>query len=333
MRILVTGGLGFIGSHTVLALLEKGHEVVIVDDLSNSEASVLDGIARISGQRPVWHCLDINDSDALEGILGSERIQGVIHFAAFKAVGESVQDPIKYFSNNVGGMLSLMRAMQNVSIDAVVFSSSCTVYGDTDSSPITEEHPRQKAASPYGTTKIICEDILEDLCTHASMNGMSLRYFNPVGAHPSGHIGELPIGRPNNLVPFITQTAAGIHQKLTIFGKDYPTPDGTNIRDYIHVMDLAEAHVLAIEHIQKHPGFSVYNLGTGKGNSVLEVLQCFNKVNGLEVAFEFGPRRAGDVVAIWADPSKAERELGWKAKLSLEEMMRDAWNWQRSLQS
>jgi UDP-glucose 4-epimerase len=332
VKILVTGGLGFIGSHTVVALIEHGHEVVIVDNLSNSQADVLQGLESILGKRPKWYHTDISDTGALQQIFESENIEGVIHFAAFKAVGESMEKPLAYFQNNVGGMISLLEAMQAAGLKQLVFSSSCTVYGDTDQSPITEDTPRQQAASPYGTSKIICEELLEDLCGLDKLQAVSLRYFNPVGAHPSSHIGELPIGVPNNLVPYITQTAIGIREQLTIFGKDYPTADGTNIRDYIHVVDLAEAHVLAMEFMQMNPiNYEVFNLGTGMGRSVLDVVKSFEETNALELKYRFGERRAGDVIAIWADATKAKEQLGWTAQLSLADMMRDAWNWQKKI--
>ena len=334
MRVLVTGGLGYIGSHTVVELMEAGHTPIIIDDLSNSREEVLDGIAMITGRMPVWHRFDIRGTHQLKAVLQAEEIDAVIHFAAYKAVGESVEKPMEYFDNNVGGMLSLLKAMKATSCKKLVFSSSCTVYGDSSNSPIDENEARVKAISPYGTTKIICEEIIEDLAAHDNFHAVSLRYFNPVGAHPSAQIGELPLGVPNNLVPYITQTAAGIRERLTIFGKDYPTPDGTNIRDFIHVVDLASAHVKALDRLdQSTENLEYFNLGTGKGHSVLEVVKSFEKVSGLELNYSFGERRAGDVVQIWADPAKAKTLLGWEAEYSLDQMMETAWAWQRSLKN
>ena len=333
-NILVTGGLGYIGSHTVVALIEKGFHPVVVDDLSNSSPEVLEGIAQITGAKPTWYEQNVCDAAAIEEIMRKEEIHAVIHFAAFKAVGESVEKPLDYFHNNVGGLNAVLQAMSNTGVDHMVFSSSCTVYGDTSLSPIDETHKRSKAISPYGTTKIICEEILEDCATFTPLKVVSLRYFNPVGAHESSLIGELPIGVPNNLVPYITQTAAGIRPELTVFGKDYPTPDGTNIRDFIHVVDLADAHVRSLSFSLEHDfEFEVFNLGTGKGHSVLEVIKSFEKVSGKRLNYSFGPRRAGDVVQIWAKPDKAKSELGWTAERNLDQMMLSAWEWQQSLDS
>lgn len=331
-KILVTGGLGYIGSHTVVELLEQGYEVVVIDNLSNSQESVIDGIKSINQKAFKWYNTDINDKVELQAIFKSENIDAVIHFAAFKAVGESVEKPLLYFNNNVSGLINLLEVMQEYDVKSIVFSSSCTVYGDTKKSPITEEHPRTSAISPYGTTKIICEEILEDCARHGNFKVISLRYFNPVGAHPSAQIGELPIGVPNNLVPYICQTAAGIREKLTIFGNDYNTADGTNIRDFIHVVDLAKAHVKAVDQVQKQKdNFDIFNLGTGKGHSVLEVVKAFETANSLKLNYEFGGRRKGDVEQIWADASKAKNILGWEAELNLSDMMTSAWKWQQAL--
>lgn len=331
-KILVTGGLGYIGSHTVVELLELGYDVVVVDDLSNSNAEVKDRIEKITGKTFSWHKQDVGNELELEKIFASEAIDSVIHFAAFKAVGESVEKPLMYFQNNVGGMLSLLNCMRKHEVNSIVFSSSCTVYGDTKNSPIDEAQPRAKAISPYGTTKIICEEILEDMAQHADLSVVSLRYFNPVGAHPSALIGELPLGIPNNLVPYICQTAAGIREQLTIFGNDYNTPDGTNIRDFIHVVDLAKAHVKAVEYLSGNKAsYNIFNLGTGQGHSVHEVVKAFEKANDLKLNYTIGKRRAGDVEQIWADASKAKNELGWVAEYQLDEMMKTAWAWQKSL--
>lgn len=330
-RILVTGGLGYIGSHTVVELLNQNYEVVIIDNLSNSDLNVLDRLEQITGKRPDLYTIDLNETSKLIDIIKSERIEGVIHFAAFLLVNESVEKPLHYFRNNIGGMISLLTAMDACSIRPLVFSSSCTVYGDTDASPITEDQPIAKAASPYGTTKIICEQMLEDACRYKDIKGLSLRYFNPIGAHESALIGEKPIGVPTHLVPYITQTAKGIREQLTIFGNDYPTPDGTNIRDYIHVVDLAEAHIKALEYAMNHEfSYEVVNLGTGKGTSVLEMVLSFEKVTGLKLNYQFGPRRSGDVIQIWADTTKAKQLLHWEAKRGIDEMLLSAWNWEET---
>lgn len=330
--ILVTGGLGYIGSHTVVELQKNAYNVVVVDDLSNSRKEVAEHITAITGKPIKLYISDINDQDDLETLFGLEAIDGVIHFAAFKSVGESVNEPFKYYANNIGGMISLQKVMSKHKISNIVFSSSCTVYGDTKQSPIDETHPVANAISPYGTTKIVCEQILKDLCKHSGVKGVILRYFNPVGAHPSARIGELPLGVPNNLVPYITQTAAGIREKLTVFGNDYNTPDGTNIRDYIHVVDLAKAHVKAMDYAltmdQEH---DIFNLGTGKGYSVLEVIKAFEKVSGTDLPHVIGDRRTGDVEQIWADASKAKNKLEWTCQYDMEDMMDTAWKWQQAL--
>jgi len=332
--ILVTGGLGYIGSHTVVELQENAYDVIVIDDLSNSSKEVAECIAAIT-QKPVnLYISDINDQHALEAMFEHESIDGAIHFAAHKAVGESVREPFKYYANNIGGMTTLLKVMHQHNVNTIVFSSSCTVYGDTKRSPIHETHPVAEAISPYGTTKIICEQILKDLCKHSGFKGVVLRYFNPVGAHPSAQIGELPLGVPNNLVPYITQTAAGIREKLTVFGNDYNTPDGTNIRDYIHVVDLAKAHVKAMNYaLTMNQSYDVFNLGTGNGYSVLEVIKAFEKASGTDLPYIIGDRRAGDVEQIWADTSKAENKLKWHCQYGLNDMMKTAWEWQLALGS
>ncbi|TDQ19181.1 UDP-galactose 4-epimerase [Algoriphagus boseongensis] len=333
-KILITGGAGFIGSHTAVELWNSGLEPIILDDLSNSSAGVIDSLEEITGKRFAFYQGDCNDRSLLEKISGEHEITGVIHFAAFKAVGESTAFPLKYYKNNVGSLLVLLDWMKEKNIKDLVFSSSCTVYGQPEVLPVTEATPRQEAESPYGNTKKICEDILVDFVkSKPGIRVISLRYFNPVGAHPSSKIGELPLGTPNNLVPFITQTAAGIRKKLTVFGDDYPTPDGSCIRDYIHVVDLADAHLRAISYLknQAMDFYDVFNVGTGRGNSVLEVIQAFEKVSGEKLNFEIGPRRPGDVIQVWADTTKINQVLGWYPKFSLEDSMRDSWNWQKTL--
>lgn len=334
--ILVTGGLGFIGSHTVVSLQEKGYNVLIVDDLSNSSISVLDGIEEASGIRPIFVELNLQDAYALSSLFETYTITGIIHFAAFKAVGESVQKPVAYYQNNLGSLLNLLAEVKKASSPIpFIFSSSCTVYGEAKELPITESTPVQPAMSPYGNTKQIGEEILRDTVNAiAGFRVISLRYFNPIGAHPSIAIGELPLGKPQNLVPFITQTAAGLYPKLTVFGNDYPTPDGTNVRDYIHVLDLAEAHVVALERILERKStdaYEVFNLGTGKGSSVLEVIHSFERVSGKKLAYEIGPRREGDVIATYADTTKANTVLGWKTKRTLDQAVASAWQWEQKV--
>ncbi len=333
-KILVTGGLGYIGSHTVVALQEAGYEVVIIDDLSNSELFVLDRIKQITGIRPDFHQIDLKDTNSVNEFFRLNKVDGVIHFAAHKAVGESVQKPLMYHKNNLLGLINVLEAMKENKVDHFIFSSSCTVYGQADKMPIDETAPIKKAESPYAKTKQMGEEILEDFVSAYDKNVVSLRYFNPVGAHPSALIGELPKGIPNNLVPFVTQTAAGIREFLSVFGKDYPTHDGTAIRDYIYVCDLADAHVKALTRlIQKEnkSGLEVFNLGTGIGSTVLEVVQAFEKVNNLKLNYKLVDRREGDIIEAFADNSLAEKELGWKPKTSLDESMRTAWEWQKSL--
>ncbi len=333
-RTIVTGGAGFIGSHTCVELLAAGIEPVIVDDLRNSEERVLEGLEKITGRKPVIHRIDCTDAQALNKVFAAERPDSVIHFAADKAVGESVRDPLKYYHNNIGSLATLLRTMAKHGIKDIVFSSSCTVYGEGDKLPVTEDSRTGAAASPYGYTKVVCEQMLRDAsAADADLRVVMLRYFNPIGAHPSAHIGELPIGVPNNLVPFITQAAAGLRDKLTVFGNDYPTRDGSCIRDYIHVVDLAKAHVLALQWIAKQnaPLCEVFNLGTGQGNTVLEAVHTFEEVNGVKVPFVIGPRRPGDVVAMYADTAKSLKVLGWRTERTLADSMRDAWRWQQAL--
>lgn len=333
-KILITGGAGYIGSHTAVELWAAGIEPVILDDLSNSDPKVLDRLEEITGKRFQFYSGDCSDRNLLNTISSEHQLAGVIHFAAFKAVGESTRLPLKYYRNNVSALIVLLEWMQDMKIKDLVFSSSCTVYGQPEILPVTEATPRQEAESPYGNTKKICEDILIDVVkSKGEIRVISLRYFNPVGAHPSSKIGELPLGTPNNLVPFITQTAAGIREKLTVFGDDYDTPDGSCIRDYIHVVDLADAHLRAFSYLENQPAdfYEVFNVGTGQGNSVLEVIQTFEKVSGQKLNYEIGPRRPGDVVQVWADTTKINQVLGWYPKFSLEDSMRDSWNWQKSL--
>lgn len=336
-RILVTGGLGYIGSHTVVALQEKGFEVVIIDNLSNSSLEVLGGITRITKISPQFEKIDLRERHDVSNFFDKyQDIDGVIHFAASKAVGESVENPLLYYENNLNTLIYLLQQLKEKETPKIIFSSSCTVYGQADELPITENAPVKKAESPYGNTKKIGEEIIADTCKVTShLKAISLRYFNPIGAHPSAHIGELPIGTPQNLVPFITQTAAGIREKLSVFGQDYPTPDGTCIRDYIHVMDLARAHVEALERIihgEQSENYEVFNLGTGKGNSVLEAIQAFEKVSGQNLPYDFAPRREGDITAAYADTTKANEVLKWKAEYGIEEAMQSAWKWQQELQ-
>ncbi|WP_057936121.1 UDP-glucose 4-epimerase GalE [Algoriphagus resistens] len=333
-NILITGGAGYIGSHTAVQLVKSGYNPIIVDDLSNSDEKVLDRLEEILGRKLSFYKGDCSDRVLLEKIASAHDLAGIIHFAAFKAVGESTEHPLKYYKNNLGSLLVLLDFMRDHQIKDLVFSSSCTVYGQPEILPVTESTPRKDAESPYGNTKKICEDILVDFVkSKGGVRVVSLRYFNPVGAHPSGKIGELPIGTPANLVPFVTQTAAGIREKLTVFGNDYDTPDGSCIRDFIHVMDLADAHLRAFEYLGKQDNnfYDVFNVGTGNGNTVLEVITTFEKVNNVSVNYEIGPRRPGDVVKIWADTDKIKTVLKWTPSYSLEDSMRDSWNWQKTL--
>ena len=329
-NILVTGGLGYIGAHTVIELQKNGYRPVIIDNLSNTNIEVLSRLEHISQNQFKFYQEDVCNTKALTEIIKAENIEAVIHFAAFKAVGESVQEPIKYYQNNIGGLCALLEAMQNNGIKNIVFSSSCTVYGEPDNSPVDEHASIKRANSPYGRTKQMGEDILMDC---QNFNTVSLRYFNPIGAHESALIGELPLGIPNNLMPYITQTAAGIRASLTVFGNDYNTKDGTCIRDYIHVVDLAKAHVKALSYIQNHSEnqFEVFNIGTGNGYTVLEIIKAFESVNHITLPYQIGARRQGDVEKVWANANKAAAVLGWKAELGLNEMVKSAWQWQLKL--
>jgi UDP-glucose 4-epimerase len=328
--ILVTGGLGYIGSHTVVELINSGYEPIIVDNLSNTSIDVLSRIEQISHKKCVFYQIDVCDKKALSVVFDKHTIDGIIHFAAFKAVGESVEQPLKYYQNNVGGLITLLEVMKEKSVKNIVFSSSCTVYGEPDQSPVNELSPIKKANSPYGNTKQIGEEILSEC---GFLNSVALRYFNPIGAHSTALIGELPLGVPNNLMPYITQTAIGIREQLTIFGNDYDTLDGTCIRDYIHVVDIADAHVKALQFIENHPEnlFAVFNIGTGEGYSVLDIVNTFQKENNVSLKFIFGPKRAGDIEQVWADNSKAKTHLHWQAKHNLADMVKSAWQWQLAL--
>jgi UDP-glucose 4-epimerase len=335
MKILVTGGAGFIGSHTVVELYEAGYEPVILDNFKNSEKSALAGIEKIIDSKVKCYEGDCNDSALLSQILVNESIGGIIHFAAWKAVGESVENPLRYYQNNINSTLVLLEVMQKVNVKNLVFSSSCTVYGQPDTLPVTETTPRKDATSPYGNTKRICEDIIRDVVmSKAMIRGISLRYFNPVGAHPSAEIGELPLGVPSNLVPFVTQTAAGLRQKLMIWGNDYHTPDGTCIRDYIHVVDLAKAHVKALDLLQKNEQnsyYDVFNLGTGQGVSVQQLIDTFEEVNQVKLNYAYAPRREGDIEQIYAQVDKATQALSWSTQKTLADSLRDAWRWQQKI--
>lgn len=333
-KILITGGAGYIGSHTAVALVNAGFEPVIIDNFSNSDKSALKGLKNILGRALTCYEGDCNDKLLMQKVFEENQFGGVIHFAAYKAVGESTQLPLKYYTNNIDSLIILLETMAAFGVKDLVFSSSCTVYGQPEHLPVSEETPRQEAESPYGNTKKICEDILRDyIKSGVASRIISLRYFNPVGAHPSGEIGELPLGVPNNLVPFITQTGAGIREKLTVFGNDYDTPDGSCIRDYIHVMDLADAHLKALAYLfgQKDNFYDLFNVGTGNGNTVLEVIKTFEKVSGKSLNYQIGPRRPGDIEKVWANTDKINKVLGWQAQYSLEDSLRDSWNWQKKL--
>lgn len=335
-KILVTGGTGYIGSHTVVELQQAGYEVVIVDNLSNSNADVVEGIVRITGQRPVFEKLDCTDMPAMQALFDRHRgMDGIIHFAASKAVGESVKKPLKYYRNNIVSLINLLELMPKFDVKGIVFSSSCTVYGEPDSNPIDESAPIKPATSPYGNTKQINEEIIQDFIhSGAPIKSVILRYFNPIGAHPTAEIGELPLGVPQNLVPFITQTGIGIREELRVFGNDYNTPDGTCIRDFINVVDLAKAHVIAIERMLEHKSdenVEIFNLGTGRGLSVLELIHVFEKVTGKPLNYKIVGRREGDIEQIWANPERANKILGWKAETNIEDTMASAWKWQLRL--
>ncbi len=334
--ILVTGGAGFIGSHTVVELVNAGYDPIIVDNLSNSRESVLANIEKIVNRPITFYKHDYQDKAFLSSVIKKEQVTGVIHFAAFKAVGESVKQPLKYYENNVSGLVNLLEVLEENNVDDLVFSSSCTVYGEPEKLPVTETASIKPPTSPYGATKQFCERIINDSArVSKSLRSVSLRYFNPIGAHSSRHIGELPIGVPMNLVPYLTQSVAGLRPALIVHGNDYPTADGTCIRDYIHVVDLAKAHVKSLDYIAaKSPGFyDVFNIGTGQGSSVLEVINTFEKVNHKKVQYKIGPRRDGDVVATYASTEKANKVLNWHAEKTLDDALLDAWQWQEKLAS
>lgn len=335
-RILVTGGTGYIGSHTVVELQHSGYEVIIVDNLSNSRADVVDNIERVSGIRPVFEQLDCLDLEGLDNLFTRyPGIRGIIHFAASKAVGESVEKPLLYYRNNLVSLINLLELMPKHGVEGIIFSSSCTVYGQPDQLPVTEQAPIKKAESPYGNTKQINEEIILDtVASGAPIHAIMLRYFNPIGAHPSALLGELPNGVPQNLVPYLTQTAIGIRECLSVFGDDYDTPDGSCIRDFINVVDLAKAHVIAMDRIlqgKQKDKVEVFNIGTGRGLSVLELIHGFEKATGVKLNYKIVGRRAGDIVKVWANPERANNELGWKAEISIEDTLRSAWNWQLKL--
>jgi UDP-glucose 4-epimerase len=334
-KILVTGGTGYIGSHTVVELQQSGYEVVIIDNLANSKKSIIDQITKITGIQPEFHEFDLCDEQALNDFFRKQKkIDGVIHFAAYKAVGESAEFPLKYYRNNLFSLVNLLEAMEKNNCNNLVFSSSCTVYGQPEKLPVSEDAPIQQAMSPYGNTKQISEEIILDQTKTSSLKTIALRYFNPIGSHESALIGELPIGVPNNLIPFVAQTAIGKRESLRIFGSDYNTPDGTAVRDYIHVVDLAKAHVVALERMSSNKSesnFEVFNLGTGNGNSVLDVVLTFEKVNNIKVEYQIVDRRPGDVEQVWADTTKANQVLGWKTQLGLDVALKSAWEWEKNL--
>tara|TARA_R110002050_G_scaffold196426_3_gene331428 strand:+ start:22161 stop:23177 length:1017 start_codon:yes stop_codon:yes gene_type:complete len=338
MKVLVTGGLGFIGSHTVVELQNQGFEVVIIDDLSNSSEKVLEGIVAITGKKPEFKKIDLKEKSKVEDFFKRHTdIQGVIHFAASKAVGESVEKPLLYYENNIGTLVYLLKELSKKDKASFIFSSSCTVYGQADKMPITEDAPVKTAESPYGNTKQIGEEIIADTCkVVSSLNAIALRYFNPMGAHPSTEIGELPIGVPQNLVPFITQTGIGMREQLSVFGGDYPTTDGTCVRDYIHVVDLAKAHVIALKRLldgENDANYEVFNLGTGTGSTVLEAIQSFEKVSGKKLNYKIVDRRPGDITSAYASTAKANKVLGWKAESTLDEAMKSAWEWEQKIRN
>lgn len=338
MKIVVTGGLGFIGSHTVVELQNIGHDVVIIDNCSNSSQEVLKGISAITGKTPQFEKFDLREKSKVQDFFKRHQdIKGVIHFAASKAVGESVQKPLLYYENNLGTLVYILQELSQMEEASFIFSSSCTVYGQADELPITENAPVKPAESPYGNTKQIGEEIIRDTCrVHPNVKSVALRYFNPIGSHSSAEIGELPLGVPANLVPFITQTGAGLREELSVFGNDYPTNDGTAVRDYIHVVDLAKAHVVALERLLKgnnKSNYEVFNVGTGTGSSVLEVIRSFEKVSGKELNYKIVDRREGDITAAYADTTKANEDLGWKSKSTLDEAMASAWKWEQKIRN
>lgn len=329
VKVLITGGMGYIGSHTCVQMIEAGMEPIIVDNLCNAKVEVLSRIEALTGKQPVFHQGDIRDEAFLDSVFAEHDIQAVIHFAGLKAVGESVAKPLEYYDNNVNGSLVLARSMRKAGVKSIVFSSSATVYGDPDIVPITEDSPTGATTNPYGRSKYMVEECLSDLFNAENDWSITLlRYFNPVGAHPSGTMGEDPQGIPNNLMPFIAQVAVGRREKLSVFGNDYPTPDGTGVRDYIHVMDLADGHIAALKSVGDKAGLHIYNLGTGKGSSVLDMVEAFELACGKPVPYELCPRRPGDIAECWASTEKAERDLGWKATRSVTEMTADTWKWQ-----
>lgn len=337
MKVLVTGGLGFIGSHTVVELQNEGFEVVIIDNLSNSSEKVMDGIVAITGKTPIFEKMDLRDkADVIDFFKRHDDISGVIHFAASKAVGESVENPLLYYENNINTLVYILQQLQTKTEANFIFSSSCTVYGQAEKMPITEDASVQPAMSPYGNTKQIGEEIITETCKVSPINAVLLRYFNPIGAHPSAEIGELPIGVPQNLVPFITQTGIGIRKELSVYGNDYPTPDGTCIRDYIHVVDLAKAHVVALQRLIGKKNLEkteTFNVGTGTGSSVLEVIHAFEKVSGQKLPYKIVGRREGDITSAYANTDKANNVLGWKAKSTLEDGLASAWKWEQKIRS
>lgn len=332
--VLVSGGAGFIGSHVTVELVNAGYEVIVADNFSNCDMTNYHGVCQILGREIPLVKMDFCDTEAVRDLFENNKIDAVIHFAAFKAVGESVAEPLKYYSNNLSSFINILESARTKGCN-VLFSSSATVYGEADKKPVTEDTPRQSATSPYGNTKQICEDILRDsVKAYSGIKGIALRYFNPIGAHPSALIGELPRGVPNNLVPFITQTAIGKRECLSVFGGDYPTPDGTCLRDYIDIVDLAKAHVCAVDRMiygKMEKEYEIFNIGTGRPLSVLELINSFERVNGVKLNWKMAPRRAGDVVAIWADPSLAEAKLGWKATRSIDQTLSAAWAWEKHL--
>ena len=330
-KILVTGGLGFIGSHTVVELQQAGYEVVIIDNLYNSKIEVLDSITSITSIKPSYFNIDLRNKIAVEDFFKNNKIDGIIHFAASKAVGESVNNPLLYYENNISTLVYLLQEMKKHKLSNFIFSSSCTVYGQADELPITENAPTKPAESPYGNTKQIGEEIIRESCKANRLKAIALRYFNPIGAHETANIGELPIGIPQNLIPFVTQTAAGIRKELSVFGENYPTKDGTTVRDYIHVVDLAKAHIAALERLLKNNNkkdFEVFNVGTGTGSSVLEVIQAFEKVSKTKLNYKIEGRREGDITSAFADTTLAKVELGWKTEKTLDEALLAAWQWQ-----
>ncbi len=334
-KVLVTGGTGYIGSHTCVELAEAGYEPIIVDNLSNSERTALCGIEEIIGRKVEFIEADCCDAQAMDKVFATHDIGSVIHFAAFKSVNESASKPIEYYRNNLGSLLTILTAMRSAGVRSIVFSSSCTVYGQADVLPVTESTPRKEATTPYGRTKQMCEDILKSVAAaYPEFTGIALRYFNPIGAHPSALIGELPRGVPNNLIPYVTQTAAGIRECLSVFGSDYNTPDGSCIRDYIDVTDLAKAHVCAVDRLlggKCKANYEIFNVGTGNGASTLDIVKTFERVNNLKLNYKIAGRREGDIEAIWADPTYANNELGWKAVRSLDDTLRSAWKWQQHI--